>query len=144
MNTTLKILTVAIPMAFLAGCSEPLTDSDIEVRQSSDGGTGITFVGLVCKADEPIMIESIVINGNRVYYPIHDEVYISPLLSYNRWRPAKWFEENKKTPVVFPCKKGGQELVIAASTMSSDPEETVAVVDATIVTTNRGSNEFTF
>ena len=148
MNTTFKILATAIPMTFLTGCYGPtLTDKEIQLSLVNEGG--ISVVGLFCKANTPIMIKSISVNGRDPYYPVTTEnmnpmaMAIAPMEALRRFMPMENLKSEGIEPVILPCHKGQREVVLGAVATSNNPAER-EVIDVTIVTTNYGTNTWTF
>lgn len=148
MNTTLKVLAAAIPMTFLTGCYGPtLTDKEIQLELVQENG--ISIVSIFCKANKPIMIKSISVNGRDPYYPVTTEsmhpmaMAIQPGLALKRFLPMEVIQKDEMAPVVLPCVKGQREIILGAMAFSPKPEER-EVIDVTIVTTNYGTNTWTF
>ena len=148
MNTTFKILATAIPMTFLTGCYGPtLTDKEIQLSLVNEGG--ISVVGLFCKANTPIMIKSISVNGRDPYYPVTTEnmnpmaMAIAPMEALRRFMPMENLKSEGIEPVILPCHKGQREVVLGAVATSNNPAER-EVIYVTIVTTNYGTNTWTF
>lgn len=148
MNTTFKVLATAIPMTLLTACYGPtLTDKEIQLELVEE--QGVSVVGIFCKANKPIMIKSISINGRDPYYPITTEnmnpmaMAIAPMEALRRFMPMENLKKEGIEPVVLPCVKGQREIVLGAIVTSPKPEER-EVIDVTIVTTNYGTNTWTF
>lgn len=168
MNTTFKILATAIPMTFLTGCYGPsLTDKDIKVEKSNDGGT--QMIVLHCNSDKPIMISSIQINNRAPYYPTTTEymhpmaMAMQPVAMLGRFQPqpspkpkssedsviqhsmisSGYWGNEKFEPKVLPCRRGQKEIIFGANMMLFNTEDQ-NVYRVKIVTTSHGSNEWTW
>lgn len=149
MNNTLKILATAIPMTFLAGCNFQPTLGENEFQIEKNEKKAIIFT---CKADKPILIESITVNNNPPLYPHYD----TPINESNamivmyaiamgrtdamRWQPKTFFENNNKTPIVFSCGMGQKDFVLDIPTVIGSND----IVQVTVKTTSHGTNTYTW
>lgn len=141
-------MATIIPMTFLTACYGPtLTDKEIQLQLAQE--QGVSIVGIFCKANTPIMIKSISVNGRDPYYPITTDnmnpmaMAIAPMEALRRFMPIENLKKEGIEPVVLPCVKGQREIVLGAIANSPNPNER-EVIDVTIVTTNYGTNTWTF
>jgi hypothetical protein len=147
MNNTFKTLALAIPMVLLSGCGmgNSLSEKEFEIEKTKRDGVDV--LKFTCKADEPIMIKSISVNGNAPSFPQHtapitQQYVIAFSMNQNvfRWQKDSWFKENNVKPIEYPCAKGQWDVFVDTSGVMGYND----IVEVKIETTNRGINTYTW
>jgi hypothetical protein len=147
MNNTLKILALATIMVVVSACTPGNTLSENEFTVEKTKKNGFDVLKFTCKADKPIMIKSISVNGLEPSFPHHDapmspQYAIAFSINKNvfRWQKDSWFTENNQQPIVYSCPKGTWDIFVDASGSVGYND----IVEFTVETESHGTNSFSW